>query len=189
MLLKEKVMWTLPYVFSQIFAVLAYLMMVLTLYTRKKILILIFTLIDCIMFAMQYLLLKAYVGMAINLVAMVRCAWFYIEEKCGKSKNIFSLLLFLVLTAVASIFGFDTWVETFALLAGLLFTYAIWQNSIILYRFLVLFCSCLWIAYNTIHMSIFGVVGESIVVLANIFSISIYFYKLKKQKQKIFDTV
>ena len=175
----------MTYVFSQIFAILAYIALGLSFFTRdtRKILILNLTSTAC--FLGQYIFLSAYGAIFTNLIGIFRCVVFYIEDRKNIHNNFWTLILFIVLNIAVSITAItSSWVEILAIIASLLLTYNLWKRNVLLYRWLAVICSCIWITYNSIHMTLFGIIGESILLVVEIVSVIRYYvYKNKMRPE------
>ena len=63
----------------------------------------------------------------------------------------------------------------------MLYTYSVWQKKTIVYKICGIFVSILWILYNIYVMSLFGIILESILLIA---SATGYFIELKSKKNK-----
>ncbi|MCR5553337.1 MAG: YgjV family protein [bacterium] len=176
---KKDFMFTTKYIISQIIALFAYASITATMFVKSKIKILLLNITCSIFFFFHYLLLGASVGMYINVIGTARGLWFYLDERFN-SKHLFNaLIVCLAATLVSSIYAFSSWVECFALIAGVIFTYSLWQKNIGFYRWSMLICSILWVVYNILHYSIVATFGESILIIIEIVSIVKYYRKDK----------
>ena len=115
--------------------------------------------------------------MYINIIGAARGLWFYLDEKFNSKHLLNALIVCLAALLVCSIHAFSSWVECFALIAGVIFTYSLWQKNIGFYRWSMLICSMLWVIYNILHYSIVATTGELILIIIEIVSIVKYYKK------------
>ena len=174
-------MFTTSYIISQIFALFAYATITTTFFMKSKIKIVVFNIINSLLFLLHYFFLGASMGMIINAIGIVRGIWYYLDEKFNSRHLYNSLIVCVVASIICSIFSFTSWIEIFALFAGLGFTYSLWQKNIGFYRWAMLVCSILWVVYNSLHHSIVAIVGESILIVVEIVSLVKYYVKDKKE--------
>ena len=174
-------MFTTSYIISQIFALFAYATITTTFFMKSKIKIVVFNIINSLLFLLHYFFLGASMGMIINAIGIVRGIWYYLDEKFNSRHLYNSLIVCVVASIICSIFSFTSWIEIFALFAGLGFTYSLWQKNIGFYRWAMLVCSILWVVYNSIHHSIVATVGESCLIIIEIISLIKYYKKDKKE--------
>ena len=172
-------MFTTEYIISQIFAILAYAILSATFFMKNKVKILVFNITCSIFFFFHYLFLSANVGMVVESIGIIRGLWFYLDEKFNSKHLLNSLIICLLALLIASIFAFSSWIEIFALVAGVIFTYSLWQKNIGFYRWAMLICNILWTIYNILHFSIIAIIGETILTIISIFSIIKYHKKDK----------
>ena len=177
-------MWTndINYIISQICVVIAMLFLASTYFIKSKKWILIFNIPIALFFGIQYVLLGAYTGVAINAVGLIRCVWFYFNDKLGKKKNYISFSVINIMLLVLGIITFKTWVDIWAMLAGFIYTFSIWQSNNTVYRWLALGVSACWITFNSIYGSLFGIIAECILLIVEI--VSIFNLYLCKKNQK-----
>ena len=168
-------MWTLEYTLSQICVILALVCMCLSYLTKNKIYILLLCTLSTILYGVQYGLLGAWTGVAINIVGMVRGIWFYFNDKKGKTHDYVSIIVLSVSLIVLGILTYESIFSLVATLAMTLFTYTLWQNKLVVYRLMAPFISILWITYNTYNNSIFAIITELILMVFEIIGIIKYF--------------
>lgn len=132
-------------------------------------------------FALQFVLLRAYTGVAMNLIGCARNLVFADRVKKGKSTAA-GIAVFSLMMAAA---GALTWVGPVSLLAILgkiASTLAYGMKRPKLVRLLTLPSSALWIVYDAICLSAAGVLTE-IFTVASITIAEIRFRKKKAEKE------
>ena len=157
-------MWTVTYIFSQVFVIVGIALYALTFLLKTKKSVLIVGLIGVMLNTVSFVLLGAYTGALVNVVAMVRSIWFFCEEKRGKRSWV-SLVTVMVLIVIATIFTYRSIIDLLPLVAGLAYAFACWQKNIKLYRWSGILVSVIYIMYDIFFNSIFGVVSESIALI------------------------
>ena len=165
---------TLTYIMSQVFTIIMYLLLGVSYYAkdRKKILILSF--LSLIANAIAYILLEAYTGLAMCIVAFIRNIVFMIDEnRNGKrdkisKKDIIYLIIFNVLIIVSTIFTYEGLLSLLSVIATMLYTYSVWQKKTNVYKFLGIPIGILWVLYNIYVESIFGVILEAILLVCSV---------------------
>lgn len=176
---------TLTYIMSQVFTIIMYLLLAISYYAkdRKKILILSF--LSLVANALAYVLLEAYTGLAMCVVAFIRNIIFMIDEKKNghsdniTKKDIILLVIFYILIIVSTIFTYEGPLSLLSVIATMTYTYSVWQKKTNVYKFLGIPVGILWVLYNIYVKSIFGVILESILLIASATG-----YILEKRKNK-----
>lgn len=133
--------------------------------TKKHNQILLFKTLNEFLFAIQYFLLGAYTGMAMNLVGCVRNIIFTKQVEKGK-KTIFSVILFSILFTA---FGIVTWGGAKSLLiivAKVLSTVAYSNKNTTVVRGIILITSISWLIYNVCVFSIAGILCEAFTLIS-----------------------
>lgn len=167
--------WTTDYILSQVFVIVAYLVAAATFFTKDKNKILILNILSILCFISAYIFLQAKAGIIINIINIIRCIWYYLNAKLNRKKDYISLSVCLVLLITFSIIFANSWFDTFAIVAGILITYSLWQDRIVIYRWLMILCSICWIFYAIHIMSLFSIIGESCLLAVAINSVLHYY--------------
>ncbi len=138
---------------------------------RRRILMM--KLICDVLWLLHFLLLGAYSGMVLSVVAAAREITFRILDRRGKRRSIFWLFLFL---AANMLLVFSAWNSPWSicsLISGQLATLAFWQSSPQRTKILSLFVCLSQITY-AIAVGSYAAVGNEIITLA---SIGIFFFR------------
>ena len=136
------------------------------------------------MFVIQYILLSAWTGAAMDGIGILRNIIFIFTVKKGKPTLIW-IILFSVLTVILGAITFEGWISLLAIGAKLLSCIAYGINDARKIRYLGLPTSLLWITYNSIHISIAGVINELLVTISIIIAEIRFIILTKKNKNKI----
>lgn len=170
---EEKMELTATYIISQIFAILMYALLASTYYLKNRKAVLTINILSMVAQAISFILLKAYTGLAMDVVAIIRNIIFMVDEKKnGKSerntkKDIIILAALYIITIILSVFTYNGLPSLFSVLGTFLYTYSVWQKNTDTYKLLGIPTSMSWIAYNIYIKSIFGGILESIVLLCS----------------------
>lgn len=174
------------YVLSQIFTILMYVLMAWTYFLKEKRRIVIVSALSLVANIIAYVLLGAWTGLAMCVVAMLRNLYIlWKEKKYGKREKlekrdyIFLAIVYLGIV-LATIPTYEGLLSLLSVFATSIYTYSIWQKSTKIYKFCGIPVGVLWIAYNAYVQSIFGVILEAVLLIASIVG---YFKELKTAKK------
>jgi len=153
----------LNYTVSQVFVIFAAISLGISYLLKDKKTIMIL----CIMAS----ILGAFTGVAMNIVSIVRSIWFYINAKNNKKNNIWVLIVLSVFVIASGIITYSNIFSIIPIIATLLFTYSVWQDSTNVYRYLAVPMSIMWIVYNLCCNSLLGTITECTVLFFEIVGI------------------
>ncbi len=166
---------SITYVFSQILVVLYYLIYSGTFHLKEKNKILLLGSFATLLSAVSYFLLQAYTGIAMCIVAIIRNIWF------NKSKSKKSLIIIYLITILLSVFSYQNIFSILNILATIIYTYSLWQESTKKYKLLGIVVNGLMIVYDIYIKSVMGVLFMIISFVSSI----IGYCKEKNKKQEI----
>ena len=162
------------YILSQIFTILMYALMAWTYFLKDKCKIVIVSAFSLVANIIAYVLLGAWTGLAMCVVAMLRNLYILWEEKKNgkretneKCDYIFLAIVYLGII-LATIPTYEGFLSLLSVFATSIYTYSIWQKSTKVYKFCGIPVGILWIAYNAYVKSIFGVILEAILLIASV---------------------
>ena len=179
---------TVAYIFSQIFTIAMYTVLAISYHSKKRNHILILSFLSQIFCGIAYILLHAYTGMAMCVVAMIRNIICMIDEnKNGKrntntKKDVIYLIIIFLLIIIATVFSYQGLYSLLSVIATMIFTYSVWQKNTKTYKMLGIPVGILWILYNFIYKSISGVILETALLFV---STSGYLREVYKRKEAI----
>lgn len=154
---------TVTYILSQFLVVVYYLIYSYTFHLKESNKILIFGIMATIISSISYLLLNAYTGMAMCFIAIIRNLLFKKDKR-----SVWYLILILLLTIIASVFTFDSYFCLFNIVATLIYTYALWQVNVKVYKLLGIIVNGFMIVYNISIQSILGVILISVAFISSL---------------------
>ncbi len=178
------------YVISQLFIFNNYLFAMLTYNVRKRKTILLFNMISALSALVGFALLRAYSGMAMSIVIIIRTIIFMIDDKInGKTKEMKAKdwIIFLIVCAMCLACAIPTYENLwsmFSIFATILYSFSVCQKNMYAYRVIGVPVSIAWIIYNVYVKSVVGAVMETILVLVEIIGI-IRFRKETQRKRQV----
>ncbi len=131
------------------------------------------------LFVVQYILLGAYTGAAMDGIGVARNLLFILLVK-KKQPTYNYIAIFSLLTIVIGLSTWTGWISVLAIIAKLISTVSYGVKSPRVIRMLNIPSNCCWIAYNVIHFSIAGVVDACLGIASAIIGEVRYVKKLKK---------
>ncbi len=176
--------WEIEYILSQVFTIFMYGLMAITYYMKNRKAILMVSFASLVANVIAYVLLNAWSGLAMCIVAMIRNIIFLVDEKQnGKrdeisKKDIVILIILYIISIGSAIFTYEVFFSLLSVFATMLYTYSVWQKKTEVYKFCGIPVGILWILYNFYVKSIFGVILEA-VLLVN----SMVGYQLEKRRK------
>lgn len=178
------------YVLSQIFTILMYALLAWTYFLKDKRKIVIISALSLVANIIAYILLGAWTGLAMCVVAMLRNLYILWEEKkYGKREinekrdYIFLAIVYLGII-LATIPTYEGFLSLLSVFATSLYTYSIWQKSTKVYKFCGIPVGILWLAYNVYVKSIFGVILEGILLISSIVGYIAEVKSIESNKEK-----
>ena len=177
--------WTLTYILSQIFTVITYGLLAATYYAKDRRNILIINFLSIIANGVAYLLLSAWSGLAMCVVALIRNIIFLVDEKQNGKRDkinktdVIILIILYAISIISAIFTYEGFLSLLSVIATMLYTLSVWQKKTNIYKLLGIPIGVLWIAYNVYVMSIFGTILETVLLIC---STTGYFLEVKKRK-------
>ena len=125
-----------------------------------------------LVFVVQYLLLGAYTGMAMNLVGVVRCIVYYFRNKRGSNEKV-TPMVFAVIMAIIGILTWNAWYSVFMFLGLVINTLCLAFSDPQKLRASVLVTCPLVLIYNVLipSPSIGGIIYESVAIISAIIGI------------------
>lgn len=141
-------------------------------------------------FAINYLMLGAFVGGILNLIGAIRACVFYFKDKT-KANSLIWLIIFIIAFAASYpltflVFGTDPTpknfiIEVLPVVAMVIITVSLRLGSAKAVRFLGLFSSPMWLVYNIFSGSIGAICSEILNLISMI--VGIIRLDIKKKKQ------
>lgn len=165
---------TVTYILSQVFIIINYVFLVITYQSKSRKHILVLNFIAMIATGLSFLLLSAYSGLAMVIVAIIRNIIFFIDEnKYGKSdknstKDYIILAVLYIISIISAIFTYNGILSMASVVASMLYTYSVWQKNAKFYKILGIPIGIISIIYNIYIFSIFGIILEAVLLISSI---------------------
>ena len=165
---------TATYILSQLFIVIECILLATSYQSKSRKKIVLFNLFSLISAGISYMLLSAYSGFAMIIIAIIRNIIFILDEKKnGKrntnGKNDYIILAFLLfLSFIAAFFTFRGILSMLSVVASTLYTISVWQKNTKVYKVLGIPIATLWMLYNIYIFSILGIILETIILISSI---------------------
>ena len=162
------------YIMSQVFTIIMYIFSGFSYYAKNRKRVLILNFMSLISVSIAYILLQAWTGLAMNIVAIIRNIIFLIDEKKNgiRDKNtktdIAILIILYTIIIISTIFTYNGLLSLASVIATCIYTFSVWQKNVKLYKFLGIFVETFWIIYNIYIKSIFGIILEAVVLICAI---------------------
>ncbi len=176
---------SITYIISQIFTILTYGLLAISYYGKSRKNVLIISFLSVAANTIAYILLNAYTGVAMCIVALIRNIIFLIDERRnGESdkiykKDIVILIILFGISIISSIFTYNGFYSLLVVFGTMIYTYSVWQKKTSVYKILGIPTEFLFVLYNIYIKSIFGVIAETILMIC---SITGYILEIKKNK-------
>lgn len=136
------------------------------------------------LFVVQYILLKAYTGAAMDGIGILRNIIFIFAVQKGKPTLIW-IIFFSALTIALGIATFEGYISLLAITAKLLSCISYGINNARAIRMINLPSSGCWLVYNGLHFSLAGILNEILVIISIIIAEIRFIKAVKKNKNKI----
>ena len=178
----------MEYILSQIFVTITYILLGVTYFVKNRKLLLILSMVAIITNSTSYFFLKAWSGMLVTLLALIRNIIFLVQNKTNEDKidwvDWLVLSIILSLLVAISIFTYDGFLSLFSVFGSLLYSVAVWQRNEKVYKLLGIASSLCTIIYFLFIRSLFGFLLESALFITIIVGTVKYFIIDKKKSLK-----
>jgi len=158
--------WNFTYIISQVITAIFYGLLTWSYFLKTKKSIIIVGTISVLLNAVVFILLGAWTGLAMCIVALVRNLVCYLADNKSHDKKHFGtswLFFIIILLAIITVTipTYDGFLSLMSVFATTLYSYSIWQKKPIVYKLCGVPVGILWIIYNIYIVSLFGIVLES----------------------------
>lgn len=177
---------TIPYILSQIFILINYVFIIMTYQSKSRKNILIFNFGALIASGLSYIVLSAYSGLAMTVVAIIRNIIFIIDEKKNgkreknETKDYIILAILYIISIISGILTYKGILSMMSVIATMLYTYSVWQKNTKIYKILGMPIGIIWIIYNIYIFSVFGIISETVLAVSAIIG-----YMKERKKLKV----
>lgn len=174
----------MKYYIAQIFGILGLLVMIISLFQKKKDKMLIFIVFNGLFFGIEYLLLGAYSGMFSNFFGIARTYTSKEKEKNQKLDKWYVLSFFIIGYIIIGLITFDgNIVSLLPIFAEIIYVLALWQKSVKKIRLGTLLMVILWLIYDIIVMAYPSAITDLVVLTST--AIAIYVNDITHKRKEI----
>lgn len=159
------------YILSQIFAVVAAGLLIPSYFVKRKTLVLVLCILSYITFAIQYFLLGAYVGAINNIIGILPAVWFYITAQKGIKNKWWALIVVQIVILLPSILTWQNWWSIFPIVASSGYAYSVWQDNLLVYKWLGAFSTTCWLIYACMLVAWITIAIQIFVLISTIVSL------------------
>ena len=184
----------LTYILSQVFIVIAYSLFGLTYFAANRKTILVCNSFSLVAEGIGYVLLFAWSGVAMVIIAGIRNVLFFGQSKlCEKKPELkkyewVSLVIVWMLGILGAVITWNGILGTFAIIACMIYTFSIWQKSDRVYDVLGIFSCIFLLIYNIVINSLFGIILEAMllawVIFAAVSGFNVRDFRQKRNNKK-----
>lgn len=184
----------LTYLLSQVFIVIAYSLFGLTYFAANRKTILVCNSFSLVAEGIGYVLLFAWSGVAMVIIAGIRNVLFFGQSKlCEKKPELkkyewVSLVIVWMLGIFGAVITWNGILGTFAIIACMIYTFSIWQKSDRVYDVLGIFSCIFLLIYNIVINSLFGIILEAMllawVIFAAVSGFNVRDFRQKRNNKK-----
>ena len=169
------------FILAQVSAGIALTFAVLSFFTKKHIKLFVFQLISNLFYCLNFILLGAYVGAIMLIIAIIRnfVSLLFVLNK--KEIEISEIVIFETMFIIAGAVSFVQTSDILSILANMIFSFGILQKNRIIFLSCQVFASTLATVYNILNLSYVGAGLEIVAVITGIISIAII---IKQAKNK-----
>lgn len=168
------------YLLSQLLVIISTVILALSYLSKSKKNVMLLCVLYCIFYGIHYLLLGAYTGLTMTTISGVRNIWFYNGERKNKSNNIYSLILFVLVSIISGIITYQNLFSIVSIFGNITSTYSVWQKNIKKYRILAIPVSICFLIYAIYLKSVFAIITETFLLIIELLSV----YNLKKESSE-----
>lgn len=157
---------------AQIFGFISFIILLFSFWQNNRQKLLLYQMINGILFAVQYALLGGVTGALVNLAGFFRALLFQ------KFTNFLILFIFVIVYIAICFFTYDGYVSLFPVIASLIYTFGLTKKSNNKIRITAIICSFFWLLYNFLVMAYVSFFSEFVLLASNI--IALYKLDIKK---------
>ncbi len=169
------------YIIGQAIGIIAIIVGIVTYQIKSRRGIMIANIATTVCFALHYMMIGAYVGMALNIVATVRNIVFY-NSDMSKKKSMLYTVIFSVIVCVTGIFTWEAWYSALQIVSSVIRNYILSLSKPNSIRKGIMIVLPMTLIYNICVLSLGGIISDSCSLVST--GISLYRYREKKNKKQ-----
>ena len=154
------------YIISQIIETIALIVTLGSYHLKKKEKIFKGMCIANILEMLHYLLLGAWSGFAIKVIALIRNIFIIEKEYNRKLRKVFFLYLFIGIYIVIGVLTFKNIFSLLPMAAAVIYMIVVWDGDELQVKKISFLCYFLWLAYNICILSVMGIVSNIVALIS-----------------------
>ena len=160
----------IQYIISQIFTIISYMFLATTYYVKSRRNVLILNCIVQCTFMIAYILLGAWSGLAMSIVALLRNLFFMVDEKKNGQRDkinktdIIILVAIYIICIISATITYEGVLSLLPVISTIIYTFGVYQKNIKTYKLLGIPIEILWVIYNIYIKSLFGIILEIVML-------------------------
>ena len=161
----------MEFIVSQVLHVIKVILQTVAVQFKKKKHILIAFILVNLFAAIGYMLLKAYSGLIIGLIAVIQTAIQYIFDKKNKNVPKVIIALYFISSIIGGIYTYKTLIDILPVLSFIMYIMSIIQKKESKVRLFTFIKLILWIPYDLYNLAIASCIGRIITLVSTIVGI------------------
>ena len=158
------------YIISQIFALGAFIISLISFHRKKKENIMRTALIANFLDMIHYIFLGAYNGFLTKVLAFVRNSFIIYKDKRKIKSNIY-LVVFIILYLITSIITYKNLYSILPSIAAIIYLIAIWNGNESTIKKAGCGCYFLWLTYNIFVFSVIGIISNIVAIISTFIAV------------------
>ena len=158
--------------------VIAVILYVVTLISTNKKTILVFLILSNIFYGLQYLMLNAYSGVYVCLIAIFRTLVYLKYEKSNRKIDTFPIIVFVCITIFSGIMSYNGIVSLLPIIGTCVYTVYLSGEDIKKFKYACIISSSSWLLYNIFVKAYAGIISSIIEIITVVYSLT----KLKSNR-------
>lgn len=150
----------MEFILAQICGFISLVIMVICVQFKQKSKIVMFNTAANVINTIQYFLLGALTGAICSIINTIRCIVFYIYTKKGLKPSLIVLIIFEITAVVSGIIGWQSGWSIIPIIVSVLFTYALWQDNILLIKIASCTAGLGWSIYDIVVKAFMGAIQQ-----------------------------
>ena len=171
------------YIASQVVTLVAFSFLGISFLIKNRARILLLSVAFSMVMIASHSLLAAWVGVGMSIISILRniVFWAVDSKKSEENKNRIiwidwiTITVFSIAMVVTTYFTQDGWMTWFGFMASIVFTLALWQKNVLVYRILGFLSSVCWVVFHIAIENLVGLIFESVLLAIILGGIISYF--------------
>lgn len=169
---------TISFITAQIIGAIALCVLMLSFQKNSKETLLKYQIISSLLYAIQYIFLKAYTGSLMNLTCMLRNCIFKVYDNKKEKVPLVWLIVVVIAMVVLSLITLNGWISFLPMIGVISYSIALWIGNLKVVRVIEVFSCILFIIYNIKVLAITGLIATVIEMIAAM--VAIYKFDIRK---------